>query len=81
MSIRLRHTLESARRLAMYQGKLEHADLNSIDLSSLPFTTRTDLAAAFTNHLNGGFDTARASLVHLTPAPGGWIGTGTGGGA
>jgi phenylacetate-CoA ligase len=77
MSIeRLRHTLESARTLPMYQGKLEHADpadLHSISLSSLPFTTRADLAAAFANQKDGGFDTARAALVHLTPAPGGWM--------
>jgi phenylacetate-CoA ligase len=73
---RLRHTLESARKLPMYRGKLGHADLavvDSNDLSSLPFTTRADLAAAFANEKNGGFDTTRASLVHLTPAPGGWM--------
>jgi phenylacetate-CoA ligase len=72
MSIeRLRYTLESARTLPMYQGKLEQADPENI--SSLPFTTRADLAAAFANHKDGGFDTARAALVHLTPAPGGWM--------
>jgi phenylacetate-CoA ligase len=77
MSIeRLRHTLESARKLPMYQGTLEHtnpAEVDSISLPSLPFTTRADLAAAFANHKDGGFDTARAALVHLTPAPGGWM--------
>ena len=71
MSLRLRHTLESARTLPMYQGKLEQA--NPENLSSLPFTTRAELAAAFAGQKDGGFDTARAALVHLTPAPGGWM--------
>ncbi len=67
----LRHTLESASRLLMYQGKLGQFD--SENISSLPFTTRVDLAAAFAGQKDGGFDTARAALVHLTPAPGGWM--------
>jgi phenylacetate-CoA ligase len=70
----LQHVLERARTLGLYQNKLEHFESASVsDLSSLEFTTRGDLAEAFNQHKHGGFDLSEAALVHLTPAPGGWM--------
>ena len=69
----LRHILERARTLPLYQNKLEHLEVGSVDLSSLGFTTRADLAEVFSQHKHGGFDLTDAALVHLTPAPGGWM--------
>ncbi len=69
----LLHVLERARTLPLYQKKLEHLKAGSVDLSSLSFTTRADLAEVFTKHKHGGFDLTDAALVHLTPAPGGWM--------
>jgi phenylacetate-CoA ligase len=70
---RLQQILERARTLPMYAEKLAGIDPTNFDLSSLPFTTRAELAAAFAAFPDGGFDTDQAALVHLTPAPGGWM--------
>jgi phenylacetate-CoA ligase len=72
----LQHTLTIARDLPLYREKFSGLNLESVtpeDLSSLPFTTRTDLQHALLGVRDGGFDTAKAALVHLTPAPGGWM--------
>jgi phenylacetate-CoA ligase len=70
----LRHVLERAQKLPLYNKKLEHLEVASTsDLSSLGFTSRSDLAEVFAKHKHGGFDLEGAALVHLTPAPGGWM--------
>ena len=69
----LLHVLERARTLPLYKNKLESLEKGSLDLSSVGFTTRADLAEVFALHQHGGFDLTDAALVHLTPAPGGWM--------
>jgi phenylacetate-CoA ligase len=69
----LQHVLERARHVPLYRNKLEHHALSESDLSSLGFTTRADLAKVFSEYQHGGFDFKDAALVHLTPAPGGWM--------
>ncbi len=72
----LHQTLAIARDLPLYHEKFAGLKLESVtpdDLSSLPFTTRADVQHALSSLRDGGFDTARAALVHLTPAPGGWM--------
>jgi phenylacetate-CoA ligase len=69
----LLHVLERARTLPLYAKTLERLEAGSSDLSSLGFTTRGDLAQVFADHKHGGFDLLEAALVHLTPAPGGWM--------
>ena len=69
----LLHVLERARTLPLYKNKLESLEKGSLDLSSVGFTTRNDLAEVFALHQHGGFDLTDAALVHLTPAPGGWM--------
>jgi phenylacetate-CoA ligase len=70
----LQHVLERARNLPLYKNKLEHLEAAVVsDLSSLGLTSRSDLADVFAQHPHGGFDLTGAALVHLTPAPGGWM--------
>lgn len=76
MSNSLTEILENARDLPLYRDKLSDIKLENIvpdDLSSLPFTTRADLQGALSSVPDGGFDASRAALVHMTPAPGGWM--------
>jgi phenylacetate-CoA ligase len=69
----LLHVLARARKLPLYQNKFEPLETGSVDLSSVGLTTRADLAEVFAQHKHGGFDLSDAALVHLTPAPGGWM--------
>ena len=76
MTSTLHRILTTARDLPLYREKFTGLNLESVtsvDLSSLPFTTRADLQHVLSSVKDGGFDTAKAALVHLTPAPGGWM--------
>ncbi len=73
----LGHILKAAKNLPLYKDKLNwvnnSVELESMDLESLPFTTREDIKKAFAENTDGGFDISRAALAHLTPSPGGWM--------
>jgi phenylacetate-CoA ligase len=75
-STNLQSIFAVAQNLPLYREKFAGLKLESVtpdDLSSLPFTTRAELQHVLSSVGDGGFDTAKAALVHLTPAPGGWM--------